>query len=130
MICKIIHTTKLSRKNNFWLKNLTNNLKTKEDAESILKRYDERKQENLYQSMMDIIVKANLELFEEVDDMCDALMEIVKPKVEAKVQAAREEVKAELIRKKLAKGMSFEDIADFLEEPVETIKSLIGSQNC
>lgn len=28
-----------------------------------------------------MIVKANIELFEEVEEMCDALMEIVKPKV-------------------------------------------------
>ena len=59
--------------------------------------------------------------------MCDALMEIVKPKVEAKVKAAIEEVKVDLIRKKLAKGMSIEDIADFLEEPVETIEKLMKS---
>ena len=73
--------------------------------------------------------KANIELFEEVDDMCDALMEIVKPKVEAKVQAAREEerniIKRELIDKKLAKGMSVEEIADLLEESVETIQKLM-----
>lgn len=78
---------------------------------------------------MDVIVKANIELFEEVDDMCDALMEIVKPKVEAKVQAAREEerniIKRELINKKLAKGMSVEEIADLLEESVETIQKLM-----
>ena len=83
----------------------------------------------LYQSVMDVIVKANIELFEEVDDMCDALMEIVKPKVEAKVQAAREEerniIKRELINKKLAKGMSVEEIADLLEESVETIQKLM-----
>ena len=127
---QIIHTTKLSKENNFWLKNLTNDLKKKEDAEYLLKRYSEKKQENLYQSVMDIIVKANLELFEEVDDMCDALMEIVKPKVEAKVQAAREEVKIELINKKLAKGMPIEDIADFMEESVETIQRLMNLQNC
>lgn len=96
---QIIHTAMLSKENNFWLRNLTNDL------------------------------KANIELFEEVDDMCDALMEIVKPKVEAKVQAARIEertnVKLDLIRKKLAKGMSIEEIADLLEEPVETVQKLI-----
>ena len=88
-------------------------------------RYNERKQENLYRSVMDIIVKANIELFEEVDDMCDALMEIVKPKVDARVQAACEGVKIDLIRKKLAKGMSVEDIADLLEEPVDVVKELM-----
>ena len=78
---------------------------------------------------MDAIVKANIELFEEVDDMCDALMEIVKPKVEAKVQAALEEgrtrEKVDLIAKKLAKGMSVEEIADLLEESVETVQKLM-----
>ena len=126
---QIIHTAKLSKKNNFWLRNLTNDLKAKEDARILLNRYNERQQENLYQSVMDVIVKANIELFEEVDDMCDALMEIVRPKVEAKVQAALEEgrirEKIDLISKKLAKGMSVEEIADLLEEPVETIEKLM-----
>ena len=130
---QMIHTVKLSEENNFWLRNLTNKLKKKEDAEKLLDRYNERKQENLYQSVMDIIVKANIELFEEVDDMCDALMEIVKPKVDAKVQEALKEGleegrilgKIELIRKKLAKGMSVEDIADLLEESVDVVKELM-----
>ena len=126
---QIIHTAKLSKENNFWLRNLTNDLKAKEDARKLLEKYNERQQEHLYQSLMDVIVKANIELFEEVDDMCDALMEIVKPKVEAKVQAARIEertnVKLDLIRKILSKGMSIEEIADLLEEPVETVQKLI-----
>ena len=126
---QMIHAVKLSEENNFWLRNLTNKLKKKEDAEKLLDRYNERKQENLYQSVMDIIVKANIELFEEVDDMCDALMEIVKPKVDAKVQEALKEgriiEKIELIRKKLAKGMSVEEIADLLEEPVDVVKELM-----
>ena len=126
---QIIHTAKLSKENDFWLRNLTNDLKAKEDARKLLEKYNERQQEHLYQSLMDVIVKANIELFEEVDDMCDALMEIVKPKVEAKVQAARIEertnVKLDLIRKKLSKGMSIEEIADLLEEPVENVQKLI-----
>ena len=126
---QIIYTAELSKENNFWLRNLTNDLKTKEDAQKLLEKYEKRQKENLYQSVMEVIVKANIELFEEVDDMCDALMEIVKPKVEAKVQAAREEertnVKLELIRKMLAKGMSETQIADLLEEPVQLIESLM-----
>lgn len=76
---------------------------------------------------MDNIVKANRELFEEIDGMCDALMEIVKLKVDAKVQAACEEVKVDLIRKKLAKGKSLEEIADDLEESVDIIPELMKS---
>ena len=130
---QIIHTAKLSKENNFWLRNLTNDLKAKEDARKLLEKYNERQQEHLYQSLMDVIVKANIELFEEVDDMCDALMEIVKPKVEAKVKEATEKAleegrikgKLDLISKKLAKGMSVEEIAEWLEEPVETIQKLM-----
>ena len=63
--------------------------------------------------------------------MCDALMEIVKPKVDAKVQEALKEgriiERIELIRKKLAKGMSVEEIADLLEEPVDVVKELMGN---
>ena len=67
--------------------------------------------------------------------MCDALMEIVRPKVEAKVKEATEKAleegrireRVDLISKKLAKGMSLEDIADFLEEPVEIIEKLMKS---
>lgn len=124
---QLIHTARLSKENNFWLRNLTNDLKVKEDARNLLKKYDNKQKENLYQSVMDIIVKANKELFEEVDDMCDALMEIVKPKVDAKVQAAREEVKVDLIRKKLAKGKSLEEIADDLEESVDMVRELMKS---
>ena len=33
---QIIHTAKLSKENNFWLKNLTNDLRTREDAQNLL----------------------------------------------------------------------------------------------
>lgn len=63
--------------------------------------------------------------------MCDALMEIVKPKVDAKVKAALEEGRKEtlknLIQTKLAKGKTVEEIADALEESVETIQELMKS---
>ena len=109
-------------------------MKAREDARKLLEKYNERQQEHLYQSVMDVIVKANIELFEEVDDMCDALMEIVKPKVEAKVKEATEKAlkegrireKIDLISKKLAKGMSVEEIAELLEEPVEMVQKLIN----
>lgn len=128
---QLIHTSKLSEENNFWLKNLTNDLKGTEEAQKLLKAYEKRKRENLYQSVMNVIVKANIALFEEVEEMCDALMEIVQPKVDARIREARkeacEEVKCELIRKKLAKGLSVEEIADCLEESVETIQCLMKS---
>ena len=55
---QMIYTAKLSKENIFWLRNLTNDLQAKEDARNLLDRYNERPQENLYQSVMDVIVKA------------------------------------------------------------------------
>lgn len=152
---QLIHTSELSAENNFWLKNLTNDLKGTEEVQELIKAYDKRKKENLYQSVMNVIVKANIELFEEVEDMCDALMEIVQPKVDAKIREARieariealeegrregrregrkegrkeamKEMKLDLIRKKLAKGLSAAEIAECMEEPVGVIKALINS---
>lgn len=133
---QLLQTSKLSKEHNFWLRSLTNDLQEKEDAKALLEEYEKRSQENLYQSMMDIIVKANQELFEEVNGMCEALMEIVKPQVDARVKEAEEKAWSEgreegrmeltlnLIRKTLAKGMALEEIADMLEQPLETVRSL------
>ena len=73
---QLIVTRLLSEKENFWLCNLTNTLKTKE---KVCREYQKHKNENLYKSVMNIIVKANKELFEkEENGMCEALFDIYK----------------------------------------------------
>ena len=73
---QIIHTRELSSEENLWLKNLTNTLKSKNDILTLMSEYQNHTSNNLYSSVMDIIVKANERKFEEVTDMCDALKEI------------------------------------------------------
>ena len=67
--------------------------------------------------------------------MCEALMELINDTVEEKVaqklaeKELAEETLLQLIRKKLAKGKSPQEIANDLEEGVDTIHSLIQKIN-
>lgn len=84
---QIIVTAKLSKKENFWLRNLTNRVKNIQDAQDLLAEYKKHKKDILYESVMDIIVKANPKIFEkEGDAMCKALEELMKDELEAQMQ--------------------------------------------
>ena len=94
---QFIVTSRLSEEENFWLCNLTDDLRETGKARKIINRYTDYPNNNLYQSVMEIIVKANREVFEEVSDMCDALYDLVKDKVKEQIkEEVREEVKAEV----------------------------------
>ncbi len=130
---QLILTSELSREQNFWLSNLTNDLKSEEQVTAILREYGKNKKSKLHRSVMDIIIRANKELFRREKKMCDALMELMQEELDerenkgiriGKSEGAREKVQ-ELIRKKLSRGKSIEQIADELEEDIETIKKLI-----
>lgn len=83
---QIIVTSKLSKKENLWLGNLTNHLKNMEEVQDLLREYKKHKKDTLYESVMDIIVKANQKLFEkEGDAMCKALEELMKDELEAQM---------------------------------------------
>ena len=81
---QLIVTSQLSEKKNFWLKYLTNDIKDMETAEKITKEYAKHQMDELYKSMMDVIVNANRELFKEVKQsmMCDALRDLFKEELE------------------------------------------------
>ena len=141
-LMQLVVTSKLSREENFWLRNLTNDLKEKAEAENIITEYEKYNHSNLHKSVMDIIVRANEEKFKEVrTGMCDALVELMADIIEEKEEQARSaglmegraEGRAEallenlctLIRKKVSKGKSVEQIADELEETEEKIQELM-----
>ncbi len=81
---QVVVTGELSKKESLWLRNLTNQLKSTEDAEELLRDYKKHKKNTLYESVMDIIVRANEEKFEEAKKMCKALEELMKDELEAK----------------------------------------------
>ena len=124
--------SKLSKEENFWLRNLTNDLKENAEAKNIITEYEKYNHSKLHKSVMDIIVRANEEKFKAVRvDMCDALVELMADVIEEKVEEGRIEGSlsklCEQIQKKLVKGKSVEQIADELEESVEKIQELMAA---
>lgn len=81
---QIIVTKDLEINENLWLRSLTNHLEKAEDAEKLIEEYTKNKENNLYKSVMNIIVRANREKFEEVKEMCEALEELMKDELDAK----------------------------------------------
>ncbi|MBQ8592518.1 MAG: hypothetical protein IJ485_07220, partial [Lachnospiraceae bacterium] len=80
---QMILTSELTEKDNFWLRNLTNDIREKATVEELFTEYDKHKDEKLYMSVMDIIVRANIEKMEEVKGMCEALLELMKDELDA-----------------------------------------------
>ncbi len=87
---QIIVTRKLSDGENLWLRSLTNNLKETEKAKKLIEDYLENTKNNLYQSVMETIMRANQKTFEEVNGMSDIIMEIVQEKFDRKLKEALE----------------------------------------
>ena len=124
---------RLSEEENFWLKNLTNDLKEKQKAEQLLVEYKKHESDMLYRSVMNIIVRANRERLE-VNDMCEALDELLEFHYKRKLQAEWEEGKAEgrlelilsLVKDKL---LSVEEAAKRADMPLTDMQALLVSAN-
>ena len=80
---QIVVTSRLAKEESLWLRNLTNKLKSRKDAEELVREYEKHYKNVLYESLMDIIVEANEEKFEEVKEMCEALRRLMKDELEA-----------------------------------------------
>ena len=113
---------------------ITIDLKKKEETDRLFEEYEKNSNSNLHKSIMDLVVRANQKVFEEASgNMCDALRELFSKEIdEAVTEGLEKGYTAKLIEqisKKLAKGKSVEQIADDLEETVETIQELMKTLN-
>ena len=89
---QLIVTSRLNWEDNLWLRSLTNKLDDKNQIKKIVNEYHENKRNKLYESVMDIIVKANHKEFEEAKgDMCKALEELMADVIEERVAEATKE---------------------------------------
>lgn len=88
---QLIVTSKLSPENNLWLNSLTNDLKNKSIIEKISNEYRKHKRDEMYKSVMNIIVRANKKQFREASNMCEALLELFKDEVDKETAKARNE---------------------------------------
>ena len=86
---QILINRALSEEKNLWLKNLTNKIKDEDSVEQLIYEYKKNKGNELYSSIMDILVRANETKFREVNDMCEALKELFKEELEEMRNDAR-----------------------------------------
>jgi len=87
---QLILTSELSKENNFWLRNLTNDIKEPETIREIAEEYGKHRNNGLYQSIMNVIVRANEKKFMEESAMCEAIRELFKDEYEAGIKQATE----------------------------------------
>ena len=79
---QILVTRRMSPEKNLWLRNLTDHIQSTEEAKRLLEEYKKHKTDKLYESVVNIIMNANKDLFKEMDIMCEALMELMKDELE------------------------------------------------
>lgn len=87
---QFIVTSKLTSKENLWLRGLTNQLKDFELTASLTEEYQKHKKNTLYQSVMDVIMRANKHQFEEARNMCEAMREWIREEYADEIQEERE----------------------------------------
>lgn len=79
---QILVTRRMSPGKNLWLRNLTDHIQSTEEAKRLLEEYKKHKTDKLYESVVNIIMNANKDLFKEMSSMCEALMELMKDELE------------------------------------------------
>ena len=138
MLLFILVTSQLDPSENLWLRSLTNNLHERQMTSKLIDEYRKHEKNVLYQSMMDVIVRANTQQFNREDKkMCEALRELMEEEFEAERGKARSEGMEEGIkegRTKMAKtvisnlmemNMPIEDIIKATGESEETETKII-----
>ena len=138
---QLVIVKELSKEENYWLQNLRCNLKTGEEIQEVVRRYEQVKHKAYYSDVMNLIVRANQKQMEEEKNMCEALNELFAEELkEADLRGRKEGRKEgrsvgqiekikELVQKKLAKNQSIEKIADDLVEDVEVIRKIVKELN-
>ena len=138
---QLVIVKELSKEENYWLQNLRCNLKTGEEIQEVVRRYEQVKHKAYYSDVMNLIVRANQKQMEEEKNMCEALNELFAEELkEADLRGRKEgrkegrnvgkiEKLKELVQKKLAKNQSIERIADDLVEDVEVIRKIVKELN-
>lgn len=79
---QILVTRRMSPEKNLWLRNLTDHIQSTEEAKRLLEEYKKHKTDKLYESVVNIIMNANKDLFKEMSSMCEALMELMRDELE------------------------------------------------
>ena len=114
---QILVTKKLNPEENLWLSSLTDKLPPEIEANRLVNEYQNHRQNKLYESVMDVVVRANVEEFEEIRSMCKALEELMADVIEERVKEKVEERVAVRVEEEVAVRVE-EEVAVRLAEEV------------
>lgn len=122
----------LQKDDNIWLSRLRSGLKLQEDIEVLAAAYSGKEKNPLYETAMDLIIRANWEKYQEVRNVCDALKELYAEELKEREDIGLENgfKKGESIKlitqvmNKMRKGQTASDIAEDLLEPLETVSGI------
>lgn len=98
---QLIITKDLSKEENYWLQNLRKDLQSGGEIQILLEKYDQKKNSNLHQAVMDVILRANWERVKEEKGMCEALRELFAEELEE----SREQGIEQGVKKGLEEGI-------------------------
>ena len=121
ILIQLIITAELSETENLWLKSLTNDLKQKAETEWLVSEYQKHKNHILYESVMDIIVRANRNQFEEENTMCAALEELFEEMMQDKMNQLMRDRLDELMQDRLDELMQ-DRLDELMQDRLEAVK--------
>ncbi len=127
---QIIVTNQLTKEENLWLKSLTDRLKKVDIMNGLLDSYKANYKNPLYKSMMNILIRANQEIFEEVRDVCEALEELMKDKIEERAEERAKVIAEKLAEakvKELAEVKAKELAQELVEEQINTAEIRVAN---
>ena len=113
---QFICTSELSD-NNIWLKSLADDLEQGELVEKLLREYRKHQKNSLYKSIMNMVIQANWEIFEEEKNMCEALRELFGDELTTAIAAGIEEQLPKVVEERVAEIVE-ERVAEAVEERV------------
>jgi hypothetical protein len=125
---QIIESKKLSETENLWLKSLTNDLAIKA-ANVILEEGRKWVNKSPLDAYLDIILRANPEIFLEVRNMANGTLTFEEVFTRAGIipqwiEQGKEQGKEEIARNLLEKGWSVEETAEIAKLPIEKVRVL------
>ena len=112
---QIIVVPELTDEKNLWLHSLTNRIRTSKTAAQLIHEYEEHRQNRLYESVMEIVVRSNRSKFQEADSMCQALYDLFKDQLEQKAREMAEEKVVQIVAEKVEQ-MAEEKAVQMAEE--------------
>ena len=123
---QLLITSELSEDENLWLGSLTDDIQSVKTVEKLSMEYGAHEQDELYKSMMNIIIRANKDKFEEVSGMCEALRELFADELESNLNKGIEIGRSEGIRCMIE---SSKELGGSWEKVYELVKEKFSSTN-